>query len=159
LYADKRNWAKLLNLSDDDPHFEAFLQASFATVRIPVYRDALKETAAVNFIMNNSIANYEVVPASMTSLLDELDGEPTKFTIGLNGEDVPAATESDLGIFPVPTDLVILECGVENGVKPIGFPEIPKQFSPAIIADRCDAPAVPPKDGGPVKVDTHPDTT
>lgn len=147
LYADKDNWAELLNLSDDDPHFEAFLQASFATVRIPVHRDSLKETAAVNFIMNNSIANYEVVPASMKPLLDEL--EAPKFTIGLDGEVVPVPIEVvDLGIFPVPTDLVILECGVENGVKPIGFPQtgaeltqvsIPKQYSPAIIADRCAA--------------------
>jgi hypothetical protein len=163
LYADRDNWAKLLSLSDDDPHFEAFLQSSFATVRIPVHRDSLKETAAVNFIMNNSIANYEVVPDSMKSLLDELDnGQPTKFTTGLNGEDLPVPTETvDLGVFSVPTDLVILECGVENGVKPIGFPEtaqsttvvsIPKQYSPAIIADRCHVTPVNP----PVAVDSGP---
>jgi len=145
LYADKDNWAALLNLSDDDPHFEAFLQASYATVRIPVHRDSLKETAAVNFIMNNSIANYEVVPASMKPLLAELN--PPEFVVGLDGEVQPAPIEVfDLGVFPVPTDLVILECGVENGVKPIGFPQtgaeatqvsIPKQYSPAIIADPC----------------------
>jgi len=165
IYADKDNWAGLLNLSDDDPHFEAFLQASFATVRIPVYRDSLKETAAVNFIMNNSIANYEVVPASVLGLLEEMESAtPFKtdadgklvYEHDSDGNKVPYYS-TDLGVFPVPTDLVILECGVENGVKPIGFPQtaahatdvlIPKQYSPAIIADRCEAPVVNPKDGG-----------
>jgi hypothetical protein len=154
MYADKDNWARLLDMTDDDPHFEAFLQASFATVWIPVYRDSQKETAAINFIMYNSIANYAVVPEAMKSLLEELEsGKPTKFTTGLNGEQLPVPIEVvDLGIFNVPTNLVILECGVENGVKPIGFPQkpdlestdvaIPKQYSPAIIADRCTpAPA------------------
>jgi len=137
LYADKDNWPGLLNLSDDDPHFEAFLRASFATVNLPVYRDSQKETAAINFIMNNSIADYETVPAGMQSLLDELNGQPTKFTTGLNGETVAPTEVVDLGIFPMPTDLVILECGFESGVKPIGFPQtepdtthisIPKQY-------------------------------
>jgi hypothetical protein len=157
-YADKDNWAGLLNLSDDDPHFEAFLQASFATVRIPVYRDSLKEIAAVNFIMNNSIANYAVVPASIQSLLEDLESAtPFKtdqdgklvYEYDKDGNKVPYYS-TVLGIFPVPTDLVILECGVENGVKPIGFPQtapetteapIPKQYSPAIIADSC--PVIP----------------
>jgi len=164
LYADRDNWAALLKLTDDDPHFEAFLQASYATVRVPIFRDPQKETAAVNFILNNSIANYDVVPASMKALLDELDsGEPAKFTTGLNGEQLTVPTSVvDLGIFPVPTDLVILECGVEKGVKPIGFPQkavegtdvsIPMQYSPAIIADRCDpvnaGPANPAGPGDP----------
>lgn len=176
LYADKDNWARILELTDDDPHFESFLQASFATVRIPVHRDPLKEIAAVNFVTNNSIANYEVVPAEFHSLLDELDnGKPTKFTTGLNGEPLDVPTEViDLGIFPVPTDLVILECGVESGIKPIGFKQveaagttltIPKQYSPEIIGDRCSAtPGVPnggdPKDPvdpkDPIGVDNKP---
>lgn len=161
LYADKYNWTDLLDLTDDDPHFEAFLQASYATIRIPVHRDAQKETAAVNFILYNSIANYQVVPAGIKPLLDELSsGEPTQFTTGLNGEQLAVPTEVvDLGIFTVPTDLVILECGVENGVKPIGFPQtavegtdvsIPKQYSPAIIADSCPVPTTIPAGGGPV---------
>lgn len=157
LYADKdNNWTDLLDLTDDDPHFEAFLQASYATVRIPVHRDTQKETAAVNFILYNSIANYQVVPAAMKPLLDELEsGKPTEFTTGLDGERVAVPTETDLGIFTVPTDLVILECGVENGVKPIGFPQtavegnpdpIPKQYSPAIIADSCPVATTIPAD-------------
>jgi hypothetical protein len=57
-------------------------------------------------------------------------------------------TTVDLGIFSVPTSLVILECGNQDGVKPIGFPQeeapdpdvvIPKQYSPAIIADNCSS--------------------
>jgi hypothetical protein len=50
---------------------------------------------------------------------------------------------TDLGIFPIPTDLVILEAGVQDGVEVRGYPEdmmpptsdviIPKQYSPAII--------------------------
>jgi hypothetical protein len=153
LYADRRNWSGLQDLTDDDPHFEAFLQASYATVRVPVHRDAQKETAAINFIMNNSIANYSVVPASMKPLLDELEDEPTKFTTGLNGEQLPVPVSVvDLGVFRVPTNLVILECGVEKGVKPIGFPQkdvegtdvsIPKQYSPAIIANPCGVMAGP----------------
>jgi hypothetical protein len=160
LYANKNNWPGLLDLTDDDPHFEAFLQASYATVRIPVYRDSQKETAAVNFILYNSVANYQVVPAAMKPLLDELgSGKPTEFTTGLNGEQLAVPTEVvDLGIFTVPTDLVILECGVENGVKPIGFPQadaegtdisIPKQYSPAIIADSCPAATTVPADEEP----------
>jgi hypothetical protein len=155
MYADKDNWARLLDMTDDDPHFEAFLQSSFATVCIPVFRDSLKETAAINFIMYNSIANYAVVPEAMKPLLEELEsGKPTQFTTGLDGEELPVPIEVvDLGIFTVPTNLVILECGVENGVKPIGFPEkeiegtdvsIPKQYSPAIIADRCAPATMPP---------------
>lgn len=161
LYAYKDNWTDLLDLTDDDPHFEAFLQASYATIRIPVHRDTQKETAAVNFILYNSIANYQVVPAGIKPLLDELgSGEPTQFTTGLNGEQLAVPTEVvDLGIFTVPTDLVILECGVENGVKPIGFPQaevegspdpIPKQYSPAIIADSCPAATPNPAGGEPV---------
>lgn len=159
-YADKDNWNDLLDLTDD-PHFEAFLQASYATVRIPVHRDTQKETAAVNFILYNSIANYQVVPAGIKPLLDELgSGKPTEFTTGLNGEQLAVPTEVvDLGIFTVPTDLVILECGVENGVKPIGFPQtavegtdvsIPKQYSPAIIADSCPVTPPNPADEEPV---------
>jgi hypothetical protein len=169
LYADKKNWAGFLNLTDDDPHFEAFMQASCATVNIPVHRDPMKETAAVNFIMNNSIANYEVVPASMQPLLDELNsGEPIKFTTGLNGEQLPVPIEVvDLGVFSVPTDLVILECGVGNGIKPIGFPQtevgattitIPKQYSPAIVGETCSV-AVTSGNGGPNPKDTAVDTS
>jgi hypothetical protein len=149
-YADKDNWAQLLDLSDDDPHFESFLRSSFATIQVPVHRDNLKETAAVNFISNNSIANYEVVPEDMQGILEELDNtEPTLFTYDLDGNELaePAST-IDLGIFDLPTSLVILECGTADGVKPIGFPQsedepdsdviIPKQYSPAIIADSCE---------------------
>jgi hypothetical protein len=169
LYADKKNWTGFLNLTDDDPHFEAFMQASCATVNVPVHRDPMKETAAVNFIMNNSIANYEVVPASMQPLLDQLNsGEPIKFTTGLNGEQLQVPIEVvDLGIFSVPTDLVILECGVGNGIKPIGFPQtevdattikIPKQYSPAIIGDPCSV-AVASGNGGPSPKDTAVDSS
>lgn len=141
-YTGKRNWSSLLNLSDDDPHFEAFLQSSFATVRIPVYRDSLKERAAVNYIMYNAIANYEVLPESTAVLLHELENEPaTKFvTYDLSGNEIPGALETvDLGVYPVPTDLVILECGVENGVKPKGFDGLDAYRSPAIISDRCES--------------------
>lgn len=149
-YADKDNWAKLLNLSDDDPMFEAFLQSSFATVRIPVHRDVQKEVAALNFMMNNSIANYETLPESMEDLLEDLsDQEITSFEYDIKGNPLPAPKEKiDLGIFPLPTDLVILECGTENGIKPTAFPmkedeeskeeaSIPKQYSPTIISDSC----------------------
>jgi hypothetical protein len=148
-YADKDNWSQLLDLSDDDPHFEAFLQSSFASVQVPVFRDEQKEIAAVNFIANNSIANYEVVPADMGPILAELaNNQPTLFEFDEQGNELPAPTSVvDLGVFQLPTSLVILECGTADGVKPIGFPEstdpptsdviIPKQYSPAIIADTC----------------------
>lgn len=148
-YASKANWSQLLDLSDDDPHFEAFLRSSFATIQVPVHRDSLKETAAVNFIRNNSIANYEVVPEDMQAVLAELDNiQPTLFTYDLDGNELPEPKEEvDLGIFNLPTSLVILECGTSEGVKPIGFPQsedeptsdviLPKQYSPAIIADSC----------------------
>ncbi|MBK7129644.1 MAG: hypothetical protein IPH66_09825 [Crocinitomicaceae bacterium] len=149
-YSDKNNWKELLDLSDDNPHFESFLKASYATVRVPVFRDELKELAAVNFLQFNSIANYEVVPEGMSALLDELrDNQPTLFTHDINGNELPAPIDViDLGIFKIPTNLVMLECGNSNGIKPIGYPQgtdeptsdvvIPKQFSPAIIADTCD---------------------
>lgn len=146
----KDNWEELLKLKDSDPHFEAFLQASYASIRIPVHRESTKEIAAINFIFNNSIANYEVVPAGAQPILDELQLEPvTLFEYDLDGNLLPAPKEVvDLGIFTLPTDLVILECGTQDGVKPIGFPMstdepesdvvIPQQFSPAIIADSCN---------------------
>lgn len=149
-YANQTNWAGLLNLSDDDPHFEAFLKASQATIRIPVHRDYQKETAVINFIINNSIANYETIPSNMQALIDELQLEPntTIASYDLNGDPILEELEkTDLGIFNIPTDLVILECGNTDGIKPIGFPMsdddpttdviIPKQYSPAIIADSC----------------------
>lgn len=150
-YANKTQWNKILDLEDDDPHFDAFLKASFATVRIPVHRDNLKEIAACNFIINNAVGNYETIPQGLESLLEELATEPaTKFTYDLDGTELPEPkTSVDLGIFPVPTSLVILECSNQDGVKPIGFPQadivdpdvvIPKQYSPAIIADNCDNP-------------------
>lgn len=150
-YSDKNNWNELLDLSDDNPHFEAFMQASYATIRIPVHRDELKERAAINFLQFNSVANYDVVPEGMDTLLAELkDNQPTLFEYDINGEKLPVPVEViDLGVFKLPTDLVILECGNRDGVKPIGFPEtdrpdtdvsIPKQYSPAIIADSCDTP-------------------
>ena len=153
-YAQKDNWSDLLGLTDDDPHFEAFLQASFGTLQIPVHRDELMERAAINFIQNNSIANYEVIPEGAGTVLADLkDAQPTKFTTDLDGTDLPVPTNVvDLGIFEIPTNLVILECGTADGVKPIGFPEspvaptydllLPKQFSPAIIADNCENPPV-----------------
>lgn len=148
-YADKHNWEKQLNLTDDDPHFEAFLQASYATVHIPVFRDNLKEIAACNFIINNAIGNFETIPTGLIGLLDELANEPASlFTYDLDGNELPVPKSTvDLGVFPVPTSLVILECGTQDGVKPIGFPEttvgttdvsIPKQYSPAIISDNCN---------------------
>lgn len=149
-YANKSNWSQLLDLSDDDPHFEAFLRSSYATIQVPVHRDSLKEIAAANFIKNNSIANYETVPEDMQEVLEELsDIQPTQFTHDLEGNELAEPTSTvDLGIFNLPTSLVILECGTADGVKPIGFPQseddpesnvvIPKQYSPAIIADSCD---------------------
>ncbi|MCF8299303.1 MAG: hypothetical protein K9J13_17270 [Saprospiraceae bacterium] len=147
-YADKDCWSQILDLSDSDPRFEAFLQASYATVRVPVFRDTLKEIAAMNFIMNNSIANYEVLPETMETILDELkNNQPSLFTYDLDGTEIAEPTDViDLGIFQLPTSLVILECGNANGIVPIGFPQedeettdisIPKQYSPAIIADTC----------------------
>lgn len=232
------NWARMLDLTDDDPHFEAFLQASYATVRIPVHREDQKEIAAINFIMNNSIGNYAVLPDDVQHILDDLqqntpfgyiDETPTNIAFVAiqkeydktgklryfykdgDGNEVPcvavveydkegnmttfyydsdslkrviseikegfnedghkyhyyfnAANEKiithrskmetdiegnripyysiDLGIFQIPTDLVILEAGVQNGVEVRGYPEnsnppssdilIPKQYSPAII--------------------------
>jgi hypothetical protein len=232
------DWGKLLDLTDDDPHFESFLQSSYATVRIPVFRDCQKELAAINFILNNSIANHSVIPGNMQHILDDLDantpfgyidgtpttipfieikkeydkagnpkiyfvdgkgnevicteviefdkeGNKTKFYydsvtnnvviseikegINSNGQkynyyfnsanekiitfktknefDIAGNStpyySTDLGIFPIPTDLVILEAGVQDGVEVRGYPEdasdpmseviIPKQYSPAII--------------------------
>lgn len=151
------NWNELLDLSDDNPHFEAFMQASYATIRVPVHRDELKERAAINFLQFNSVANYDVVPEGLDKLLAELkDNQPTLFEYDINGVKLPAPVDTiDLGIFKLPTDLVILECGNRDGVKPIGFPEaerpdtdisIPKQYSPAIIADSCDTPILPPSE-------------
>lgn len=143
------NWNEIQKFTDSDPHFEAFLQASYACINLPVHRDSSKEIAAVNFVLNNSIANYEVVPEGMQSLIEELDLEAASlFTYDLEGNELPVPKETvDLGIFKIPTDLVILECGTADGVKPRPFPEstdepesdveIPKQFSPAIIADTC----------------------
>lgn len=150
-YSNKNEWSKILDLEDDDPHFEAFLKASFATVRVPVFRDRLKEIAACNFIVNNAVGNYETVPQGMKMMLDELANEQSsKFTYDLDGNELPIPKNTvDLGIFPVPTTLVILECSNRDGVNPIGFPQtapettdvsIPKQYSPAIISDDCDTP-------------------
>lgn len=148
-YNNKSQWSKLLDLEDNDPHFEAFLKASFATVHIPVHRDKLKEIAACNFLINNSVGNFETIPEGLEQLLSDVSvGEASEFTVGLDGQELPVpSTTVDLGIFPVPTSLVILECGNEDGVKPIGFPQtdavdpgvvIPKQYSPAIISDSCN---------------------
>lgn len=153
-YSDKNNWEELLKLTDDDPHFEAFMQASYATVRIPVFRDELKERAAINFLEFNTIANFDVIPEDFDPLLTELrDNQPSKFYFDIDGNELPVPVEViDLGVFKVPTDLVILECGNSDGVKPIGFPqkelpdtdvEIPRQYSPAIIADNCETPSSP----------------
>lgn len=148
-YSNKASWAKLLELADNNPHFEAFLQASFATVQVPVHRDHLKEVAAVNFIKYNSLHNYETIPEDMEEVLEELDlVTPTMFTYDLEGNELPEPSDTvDLGVFNLPTSLVILECGTTDGVSPIGFPQseedptsdviIPKQYSPAIIADSC----------------------
>ncbi|MNJ88861.1 hypothetical protein D3C87_64180 [compost metagenome] len=156
-YSDKKNWADLLELTDDNPHFEAFMQASYATVRIPVHRDQLKERAAINFLQFNSIANYDIVPEGFETLLAELgSNEPEQFEYDIDGNLLPEPTSIiDLGVFKVPTDLVILECGNRDGVKPIGYPQsndeptsdviIPKQYSPAIIADSCNS-ELPPLD-------------
>lgn len=151
-YSNKSNWAKVLNLKDDDPMFEEFLKASYATVRIPVIRDELAERASLNFIMNNSIANYEVLPESLQAWINDLsDEDTTKFTYDpITGKEIQEPKNTiDLGIFSLPTDLVILEYGTENGVKPRPYPEsgsrpetdvsIPKQYSPAIITDDTGA--------------------
>ena len=143
------NWDKIQKFTDSDPHFEAFLQASYATIQIPVHRDSQKEIAAINFLLNNSIGNYEIVPESALPIIEELDLQPaTPFTYDLEGNELAEPIETvDLGIFNLPTSLVILECGTQDGVAPIPFPQstaepesdviIPKQFSPAIIADSC----------------------
>lgn len=148
-YSNKNVWNKVLDLTDDDPHFEAFMQSSFATVRIPVHRDNLKEIAACNFLVNNAIGNYDTIPEGLADLLEELASQPVSiFDTDLEGESLDSETV-ELGVFPVPTSLVILECSNQDGVKPIGFPqveaeistlEIPKQYSPAIIADNCIPP-------------------
>ncbi len=153
-YTNKNQWSKILDLEDDDPHFEAFLKASYATVRIPVYRDNLKEIAACNFIINNSIGNYETIPQGLENVLHEMKNEvASEFTYDLDGNELAVPkTTVDLGIFPIPTSLVILECSNQDGVKPIGFPQsnlvdpgvvIPRQYSPAIIADSCETPSNP----------------
>lgn len=146
-YSDKNNWSKLLELTDSDPHFESFLQASFSTIRVPVHRDNLKEISALNYLYNNSIANYEVVPEHLQSIIDEMkDNAVATFTEDLNGDSIAVPiNEKDLGVFNIPTSLVILEYGVSDGVKLRGYPEdnteptsdvkIPKQYSPAIITD------------------------
>ena len=150
-YANKTQWNKILDLEDDDPHFEAFLKAPYVTIHIPVHRDNLKEIAACNFIINNAIGNYETIPEGLEGLLEELKKEAaSQFTYDLDGNPLPMPkTTVDLGIFSIPTSLVILECGNQDGVKPIGFPQeeapdpdvvIPKQYSPAIIADNCTNP-------------------
>lgn len=147
-YDNKTQWNKLLDLTDDDPHFESFMRASFASVKIPVFRDNLKEIAACNFLVNNSIGNYETIPEGLEDLLNELATEPVSFfTYDLEGNEVdPEVSVVDLGVFPIPTSLVILECTNQDGVEPIPFPmvaeetttlEIPKQYSPAIIANSC----------------------
>lgn len=239
LYADKDNWKGLTNLTDKDPHFEKFLQASYATLYIPVHRDAEKEIAAVNFILYNSIANQSAVPAPMLPVLADLNsntpfgfidetnstipfvsikkeydrtGQARVFYLDNAGNEVlcyevtefdkegnqtlfyyNAATNQvviseikqgvnsagqtynyyfnsanekiithrtktdydiegnstpyyavDLGIFNIPTDLVILEAIAQNGIEVRGYPEntadpssdviIPKYYSPAIIS-------------------------
>jgi len=141
---NKDNWADILKLRDDDPHFEAFLRASYATVRVPIHRDTRKEIAAINFIVNNSIANYEVVQEGMQAIIDEMKQVPItkfKYEIDENGLPVEVAesTSTDLGFFTLPTSLVILECGVQDGVSPIPFGDIPDNMkkSPAIIANTC----------------------
>ncbi len=147
-YNNKSQWNKVLDLQDDDPHFEAFLKASYATVRVPVFRDKLKEIAACNFIVNNAVGNYETIPQGLADLLEELEEEPASlFTYDLEGNELPVPKSTvDLGIFSLPTSLVILECTNQDGVSPIGFPQtaeeatdvsIPKQYSPAIIGDSC----------------------
>lgn len=148
-YDNKTQWNKLLDLTDDDPHFESFMRSSFASVKIPVFRDNLKEIAACNFLVNNSIGNYETIPEGLEDLLNELATEPVTYFTGLDleGNTIPAETSVvDLGVFPIPTSLVILECSNQDGVEPIPFPMvteettdllIPKQYSPAIIANSC----------------------
>lgn len=154
-YTDKNNWSQLLGLTDSDPHFESFLQASFSTIRVPVHRDNLKEISALNFLYNNSIANYEVVPEHLQSIIDEMkDNAVATFTEDVNGDPIADPINvKDLGVFNIPTSLVILEYGVSDGVKLRGFPEndaeptsdvkIPKQYSPAIITD--NTPIVEPE--------------
>ena len=237
-YSNQSTWSGLQKLTDSDPHFESFLKSSFATLRIPVFRDSEKEAAAINFIHNNSIANHAVISANMQHLLEDLEtntpfgfidetettipfvvikkeysrtGQLTIYYVDDNGTEVICneVTEfdkegnqtvfyyntatglmviseikdginadgklynyyfnsenekiithrtkneydiegnsvpyysTDLGIFNIPTDLVILEAGVQDGVEVRGYPEdtsapstdivIPKQYSPAII--------------------------
>jgi hypothetical protein len=131
------NWNDIQKFTDDDPHFEAFLQASYATVRVPVFRNSEKEIAAINFILNNSLGNYEVVPEGMLSIVEELELEPaTPFDDTIPTDPIYTV---DLGVYQLPTELVILECGTQDGVMPNGFPDIDGQYSPAIIADTCGA--------------------
>jgi hypothetical protein len=145
-YGNKNNWEAQLKLNDEDPHFEAFLKASYASIQIPVHRDKMKERAAINFILNNSIANYMAIPANAQSLIAELENEPASpfdYQVSTNPSIPPIPiTTLDIGLFEVPTDLVILECGNENGIKPredlaLSAAILDQFKSPAIIADPC----------------------
>ncbi|MDD2345387.1 MAG: hypothetical protein PHY85_04500 [Bacteroidales bacterium] len=101
----------------------------------------------MNFLYNNSIANYEVVPEHLQSIIEEMkDNAVATFTEDETGTPVADPINvKDLGVFNIPTSLVILEYGVSDGVKLRGYPEdataptsdviIPKQYSPAIITD------------------------
>jgi hypothetical protein len=129
-YGNKDNWNKISSLQDDDPHFEAFMKASYATVYLPVHRDTLKERASINFMLYNSIANYGPIPASAQNLIAELETASTE------------VIKTDIGLSELPTDLVILECATADGIKPIAdsviTAEILSKFkSPTIIADHC----------------------
>ncbi|CAD0009824.1 hypothetical protein [Flavobacterium chungangense] len=145
-YGNKNNWDAQLKLNDEDPHFEAFLKASYASIQIPVHRDTMKERAAINFILNNSIANYAAIPANAQNLIAELENEPASpfdYEINANPSIPPKPiTTVDIGMFEVPTDLVILECGTERGIKPredhaLSTAILDQFKSPAIIADPC----------------------
>ena len=74
----------------------------------------MKEIVACNFIINNAIGNYETIPEGLEGLLEELKREAaSQFTYDLDGNPLPVPkTTVDLGIFSVPTSLVILECGI-----------------------------------------------
>lgn len=145
-HTKKSEWLDLLKLEDEDPLFESFLRASYVTLQIPVQRDRDKEIAAINFIYTNAINSTAVIPANAEPLLAELMNHPANSTVGINGQPIQIPNSiSDIGFFEMPTDLVILEKGTEDGVDVRPYPEnpaapnsnviIPKVYTPGIITN------------------------
>lgn len=145
-HANKSEWLKLLKLEDEDPLFEAFLKASYVTLQIPVQRDRDKEIAAINFIYSNTINSNAAIPRAASPLLAELGDPVVNFTRDINNQPIQIPDSVvDIGFFEMPTDLVILEKGTEDGVDVRRYPEdpsapnstviIPKVYTPGIITN------------------------